>query len=182
MIGLLKIVGGALGGAAYLFVMLILFLGIPLGVIALMRLFGWEWWTALIAIIIGGIIPLVGPIAGVILAFLGAYYMIDAGFDWRIATGQEPKVFDLRQLSDAEFDRYKTTVLVPQFETYCKQQAADRLGLDGAIPSSSITFCECYAKTIVSSFSKDEFMNNQLAGELTPEQQRRIAFAAELCL
>jgi hypothetical protein len=62
---------------------------VPLSVITVIRFTGWDWWGALIAVVVGGMIPIVGWIAYVIATLLGVYYIVDADFEWRVAVRPE---------------------------------------------------------------------------------------------
>jgi hypothetical protein len=46
---------------------------------------GWDWWPALIGAVVLGIVPLFGQLAIIVLTFVGAYFLIEAKFDWREA-------------------------------------------------------------------------------------------------
>lgn len=64
---------------------------LPLNVIAIMRIKGWDWWSALIGAVVLGIVPLFGQLAFIVLAFVGAYFLIEAKFDWREAIEPTPQ-------------------------------------------------------------------------------------------
>jgi hypothetical protein len=82
----LLISSGALG--VFLFISLF---SLPLNVIAIMRIKGWDWWPALIGAVVLGIVPLFGQLAFIVLTFVGAYFLIEAKFDWREAIEPTPQ-------------------------------------------------------------------------------------------
>lgn len=107
-------------------------LSLPLNVVAIMRLQGWSWWAALLAATFFGAIPIIGQLGYLVLAFLGAYYLYAANFDWREAVSPMPRTISYQQLSAEEFSAYKrsmTDVLAKD----CKLEIAARNGLNGRL-------------------------------------------------
>jgi hypothetical protein len=76
---------------------------LPLNVIAIMRIEGWNWWAALIGAVILSIVPLVGHLAFIILAVVGGYFLIEAKFDWREAIDPTPQVLSFAQMTPEQF-------------------------------------------------------------------------------
>jgi hypothetical protein len=160
------------GGAPYLVMMGIGIMGIPLNVISWMRLFGWEWWWALIATVIVGVIPLVGQLAFIGLALIGAYFFISSDFSWQVATGQALAVVSLSKLTAEELEAYKKNTLTPQFLDECKAEAVQRYGINGKLPIALANFCECYVRVALNHMTQNELtyqeQNGHLRSELTP--------------
>jgi len=86
--GLGIIIGGI--GAGVLNILMLF--ATPLNVIAFMHLFGWEWWTALIAVVLIGFVPVVGLLCCFVMPFVGAYFLVSAHFDLGEATTPRVKV------------------------------------------------------------------------------------------
>lgn len=82
---------GLIGTGVWGVFLFISLFSLPLNVIAIMRIKGWDWWPALIGAVVLGIVPLFGQIAFIVLAFVGAYFLIEAKFDWRKAIEPTPQ-------------------------------------------------------------------------------------------
>jgi hypothetical protein len=71
-----SILAGLLGSAFYVLFLGFAVLSLPFNIIALMRLEGWEWWSALLAAMFLACIPIIGQIGYVVLAIMGGYYFL----------------------------------------------------------------------------------------------------------
>ncbi len=78
-----KAVGLTAGWTLFVFGML----AIPLSVVTLMRWFQLSWWLALIGVFVVSLIPFAGRFAYLGLSVIGAYYVVQAGFDLGSAVG-----------------------------------------------------------------------------------------------
>jgi hypothetical protein len=127
-------------------------LSIPLNVIAIMHLWGWEWWSALIAAAILGCIPVVGQIGFLVLAVMGGYFLVSANFNWREA------VNPVNDLSPERFNSYKESVYWAQYLTGKDRSdfvvgavnscvgSKDIHPLTSRLPMSFVEqYCRCYA-------------------------------------
>ena len=75
--GALKsIIGTILGSALYLVVLCIMTLSLPFNVIALMHLWGYEWWSALLIAVFINAVPAVGQLAYIVFAVMGAFLLL----------------------------------------------------------------------------------------------------------
>jgi hypothetical protein len=153
---LLAAVGVAMGSAAYLVIMALFTFSLPLNVIALMHWYDMEWWKALVTASVLGVIPLIGQIGYVVLTLVGAYYFIDAGFDWKLATHPAVKELSISALTEEQFDTFKNG-LIPVIEHRCKDDAQRRFGKSDSIPVGVSRFCNCYAQTAVSIFTRADY-------------------------
>src|SRR5262245_2729745 len=99
----------------YLCILVLFALWLPFNIVAVMHLKGWEWWSALIAVLIFSVIPVVGQFGYVILGFVGAYFLYQADFNWSKAAYNIPETFSVRTLTPDRFKAFKDTTLVPQF-------------------------------------------------------------------
>jgi hypothetical protein len=92
-------------GGVFLFISLF---SLPLNVIAIMRIKGWDWWPALIGAVVLGIVPVFGQLAFIVLTFVGAYFLVEAKFDWREATASRPQIMAdrLRHCVNADVPAY----------------------------------------------------------------------------
>src|SRR5215207_8993761 len=155
------ILAGVFGSAFGLFFLLFALFSLPLNVIALMRLFGWEWWTALIASGVIGFVPLIGQIAYVIFAITGAYYIIAADWSWRRAVDPPTQTISLSSVTPERFANYKQTVMLPEVERACLNEAKSRFAVDGKLPVSINDYCTCYAKAAVAEFTQDDIAHQE---------------------
>jgi hypothetical protein len=81
------------GSALYLSFLGLLLMSLPFNVLAVMHLWGWEWWSALIGILIFGFIPGIGQLGYIVLTFMGAYYLYQADFRWYDAAYPRAEIF-----------------------------------------------------------------------------------------
>jgi hypothetical protein len=137
---LLGLTGTAFGLVFYGFA----FLSLPFCMVALMHLWGFEWWTALILALLMNVVPLLGQAAYVIFAMMGAYYFYDAGFSWHRSTTASIKTFDVEKMSDSDFAKYKKTVIHPAMIEGCLREGKKKLGFDDKVPAHVATFCDCF--------------------------------------
>ena len=145
-----------LGTGVYVVILGVMALSFPLSVLASMHLFEWTWWSASIAMTLIWIIPVVGQLAYVGLAFAGAFFLYQANFDWQSVAYPEPKTISIAAMTPEQFDRFKKN-MVPQFERYCKQEALAQNSVDGKLPIPISKRCECIARVLPDIFSRDEF-------------------------
>src|SRR5436853_4114775 len=97
-----ELLGILFGSAFGISFMALAVLSLPLNVLVWMRWTGWEWWSALIASIFFGMIPIIGQLAYIVFTFIGLYFFYDASWDWSRATNSLPKTFTISSLSEAE--------------------------------------------------------------------------------
>jgi hypothetical protein len=135
--------------------MVLLVFSLPLNVIALMHWYDMEWWTALITTTALGFIPLFGQIGYVVLTVVGAYYFVDAGFDWKLAIHPAAKELNITELTEEQFDTFKNG-LIPVLENRCKDDLQHQFGKAASGPGMS-RFCTCYAQTSVSIFTRADY-------------------------
>jgi hypothetical protein len=129
MVGaLLGVITGLLGSTFGLMIGVFGLLSLPLNVIAVMHLFGWSWFGALVSVILFTCIPYLGQLGFLILAVMGAYYVWDANFDWNKAAYPSTKTFNISTLSEAELERFKTEVIRSGLEQACKAEALKTVG------------------------------------------------------
>lgn len=81
-----RFVGIILGSTIAIGWLFFTILGLPLNVIAIMHLWGYKWWGALLLSVFISFIPLLGQLAYAVLAVMGAFYFYQADFNWREAT------------------------------------------------------------------------------------------------
>jgi len=127
-----------LGTGFYIVFLIVMVLSLPLSVIATMHLFGWTWWSAMIAMVLIWIIPAVGQLAYVGLAFAGAFFLYQSNFDWQSAAYPEPKTISIAYLTAEQFDEYKKRSAV-QFEHNCKHEALAQNSVDGKLLISNVS-------------------------------------------
>jgi len=170
---ILRGAGVALAGATGLLLQILFLFAIPLNVIAFMRLFGWEWWTALIAAVVIGFIPVLGWLCFFALIFVGAYFLVSANFDWKRATTPPMEIVSVSDMTSQEFAKFKTKLL-PRFEAQCLREVKD-LTVDGKMPAFAKDFCGCLSNASVAVITKDEFLYQQNTPALRARIQQAVA-------
>jgi hypothetical protein len=160
MEGLRAILGGLLGSALGLMMLGFGILSFPLNILAVMHLWGWEWWSAAIGVTFFVCIPALGQIGYLVLAVMGGYYLWQADFNWReAATSQTPTTFSFESLSPEKLSEFKAKQIKPNLERSCKSDAKGLAGsLDGKIPIAAANMCECYARVYVEIITKEDLV------------------------
>jgi hypothetical protein len=148
---------------------------LPLNMIAIMRIRGMDWWSALIAAILIGIIPLFGQLAFVGLAFVGAYFLIEARFDWKEAVEPTPQTITFAQMTPEQFAKYQLTIPA-SFAKRCKQDVAEENG-NGKIFARQSAFCECYAQLASELLTQEDFAFQEKTGSMSPEATDKMKAA-----
>ncbi len=174
-------VAGLLGSVFGLALLPLFIFSVPLSVIAVMRLTGWDWWGALITVVVGGIIPIVGWIGYVVATVLGAYYFIDADFSWRRAVSPEIETFRLSDLTPDKFSKFRDKGIRPYIEMQCKEYAKQRSEIEGKIPASVSAYCECYARVAASTFTQADAAYSEKHRRPNPDFINRAMSAARKC-
>jgi hypothetical protein len=156
-------------------------LSLPFNVLALMRLQGWSWWGALIGAMFLGAIPLIGQIGYIVLAFLGAYYFIEAKFDWREAISPSPQTLSLEEMSPQEFEKLRS-VLHPIFVKRCKQELAETNNMKGKLLEGQAAFCECIGRLPFEVFTQEQIVAISKSGWSTDTIGKLKAVAQSRCI
>ncbi|WP_363348304.1 hypothetical protein [Methylocystis echinoides] len=146
---------GTLGIGAWLAVVIIMVLSLPLNVIALMRLEGWSWWVALLSAVLLGAIPIFGQLGYVVLTFLGAYYFYVGNFDWREAVSPTPGTITYQQMTPKQFAQFKEASRETIAKT-CKQAAASENNMGGKILPAQASLCDCVTKVALEKLTPDD--------------------------
>ncbi|SED04385.1 hypothetical protein SAMN05444164_3511 [Bradyrhizobium erythrophlei] len=149
-------------------------LSLPLNVIAVMHLFGWSWFGALIGVLFFSCVPFIGQLGYLILGVMGAYYVWAANFDWQAAAYPPTKTFSISTLTDAELDRFKTEVVRPGFERTCKAEALKTTGFDGKLPARAASQCACFATNFVAMLTRADMIAFEKDGRYPDELQQRV--------
>lgn len=175
----MKFIAGLFGSAIGLTFGLLMLFSLPLNVIALMHFYGWEWWSALIAAILMNCIPFIGQLAYLVFAIIGAYFLLQAGFDWRKAVAATPETYNIATLSNEKFEQFKTSVIRPQIKQGCVAEARQRVSFEGKIPENALKFCDCYAGVVVDVVSREELIAQEADQGVLPEFKRKLAVATQ---
>jgi len=157
---ILRGAGIVFGGAGVIIINLLFLFAVPLNVIALMRLMGWEWWTALIASVVIGLIPVAGQLGMVVLVFVGAYFLVSAHFNFRAAVTPPTEVVRTADLTPRQFAQFKDK-LRPEVEAACLREGKNRYAVEGKLPSFVIDYCACYATASVTAMTKDDDLTQE---------------------
>ena len=174
-------VTGLIGtGIGAVFLVLGLF-SVPLNVIAIMRIKGWDWWQALIATVILEIIPFFGQLAYVVLAVVGAYFLFEAKFDWREAIEPTPQIITFAQMTPEQFAKYKLGIPA-SFAKRCKQDFAEMNKLEGKLLAGQSAFCDCYGQLAYDLLTQEDFAYEEKTGSMPLETKNKIkAAVGERC-
>lgn len=165
---------GLLGSTFGLMISAFALFSLPLNVIALMHLFGWSWFGALVGAILLACIPVIGQLGFLILAVMGAYYIWDANFDWHKAAYPSTKTFNISTLSETELERFKTEVVRPGFEQACKAEALKTVGFDGKLPARAASQCECFATSFAAKLTRADMVAFEKDGRYPDDIQQRV--------
>ena len=152
--------GAAAGSAFGLIVVAVAIFSLPLSLLAMIRITGWDWWVALICLMLLSIVPLLGQIGLFGLILVGGYYFVDSGFNWQTASGRVPKVANIQELSAEEIEKYKQLTMSPALERQCQSELSK--GLGGKVMLSTINFCKCYVKIALAEMTVDEIEYQQV--------------------
>jgi hypothetical protein len=164
-----------LGTGVWGIFLVITMFSLPLNMIAIMRIRGLDWWSALIAAIIIGIFPLFGQLAFIVLAFVGAYFVIEARFDWKEAVEPTPQTITFAQMTPEQFAKYKLTIPA-SFTKRCKHDFAEENG-KGKIFARQSAFCECSAQLASELLTQEDFAFQEKAGSMSPEATNKMTGA-----
>ncbi|WP_168856162.1 hypothetical protein [Bradyrhizobium brasilense] len=167
------VVSGLVGSTFGLIISAFALFSLPLNVIALMHLFGWSWFGALVGTILFACIPFIGQLGFLILAVMGAYYVWDAGLDWHKAAYPSTKTFSISMLSEAELERFKAEVVRPGFEQACKAEALKTVGFDGKLPARAASQCECFATNFAAKLTRADMAAFEKDGRYPDDLQQR---------
>lgn len=170
----LGVITGLLGSTFGLMISVFALFSLPLNVIALMHLFGWSWFGALVGAILFACIPFIGQLSFLILAVMGAYYVWDAKFDWQKAASPSTKTFSISTLSETELARFKTEVVGPGFEQACKAEALKSVGFDGKLPARAASQCECFATNFAARLTRADMIAFEKSGQYPDDLQQRV--------
>jgi hypothetical protein len=163
-----------LGSAVGLALMILTLFSLPLSVLAFVHLTGWNWFGAIVSVVLIAAIPLLGQLGYLILAGMGAYYLIDAGFDWKKAAYPATKAFSVAALSEIELERFRANVVGPSFERTCKTEALKTNGFEGKLPQAISNRCECFAINFAAKITRDDLVTYEKTGEYPADVQMRV--------
>ena len=167
IIGLLSSTFGLMIGAFAL-------LSLPLNVIAVMHIFGWSWFGALVGVILLSCVPLIGQLGFLILAVMGSYYLWAADFDWQKAAYPPTKTFTISTLSEAELERFKIEAVRSGFEKACKTEALKTTGFDGKLPARAASQCECFATNFAARLTRADMIAFEKDGRYPDDVLQRV--------
>ena len=149
-------------------------LSLPLNVLAVMHLFGWSWFGALVGVLLFSCIPFIGQFGYLILAAMGAYYLWAANFDWQKVAYPPTGTFSISTLTEAELERFKTDVVRRSFEQSCKSDALKTAGFDGKLPARVASQCECFATNFAAQLTRDDMITFEKSGKYPDDLQQRV--------
>lgn len=172
---------GIVGGAAAA-IGLLMFL--PFGVLAVMRLTGWEWWAALAALVALNLIPLAGQLATVGLAVFGAFVLGQDDLAQRL-TARPAAVRAAAPASAASnavdaFTEWKKTIAAPAIQKSCLEDVQRRGLVGGAQIDQMARACACYGAAAVNVITPDDVVDEKL--QPGPDFNERLGVEARrLC-
>jgi len=155
--------------------LVLLGLCIPLNVAALMHFFDWHWSLALPAALVLLFIPVVGWLAVIVLAGFGAYFLYDAGFDWKALRQAQQPCTSFSCMTPMEFDFYRRTVMPEGLTKACKEaQAKDRRVTSDQLPVRVSNYCECYGETSANTLDQVDLINREKTGAYSEDATARM--------
>jgi hypothetical protein len=170
------------GSAVGLIFLALSLLALPLSVVAVMHLWGWEWWSALIGILIFICIPAFGQLGCVVLTIMGAYYVYQADFKWRDAAYPTPQTFSVATLTPDKFAAYKQTTLLPMLRRVCLEEAKKTNAFEGKVPLAVSNFCDCYVQLSVDAMTQDDLVMYERTKNYSDAAKKRIVAAGQRCV
>jgi hypothetical protein len=150
-------------------------LSLPLSVLSFIHLTGWGWFVAIICVVLLASIPVLGQLGYLVLAGIGAYYLLNAGFDWQKAAYPATQTFSVSTLSESELEQFRSNVVRPGFERACKSDALQTSGLDGKLPAYIASRCECFAFNFATKVTRDDLIAYETSGQYPADVQQRLA-------
>ncbi len=136
--------GGALLGAFGIAATIFFLFSLPLAMLTLMRWYGWEWWHALVAASLLGIIPFFGQLAFLVLAVIGCYHLTETRFDWQAAA--------FHRIPDVQFSHLQTKMKSDIREQCEATGAASAVRFNFSLPA----FCDCYSVRMAGALTQED--------------------------
>jgi hypothetical protein len=155
---ILRVVVAIFGGTSFLVINILFLFAIPLNVIADMRLFGWHFLPALFGAVVIAVIPLVGQLWTFAMVFVGAYFVVTAGFNLTAAVtppSDPVEVVRTADLTAQQFAELKGK-LRPELEAACLREGKSRYAVGGKLPSFVNDYCSCVATAAMTALTKDD--------------------------
>jgi hypothetical protein len=128
----------------------------------------------MISVVIMLVIPGFGQLAYAAFAFVGAYYLYQADFDWRTATNPPTKTFAVSELSSEQFAEFVRTKLRPQLRDGCIESSKQKFGFQGMVPKSVPQFCDCLARATFEGMTQKEFVESSHLDKMPPAVRERL--------
>lgn len=174
--------------------MIFLFLSLPLAVVAMMRWFEWEWWAALIGVLLLNFIPGLGQLAQFVAGAFGAYFLISADLEWEKAVRPQQyqavakmeKLY-LEQLrgwikNDGRPETVQDRVIAPCSKlvilTATKQETTAFLAKE-KMEEYDFRASFCMKATIHQKFPQPEFQNDEMIKKICSGKIRAIRLICE---
>jgi hypothetical protein len=138
-------------------------------VLALMRIMEWQWWTALLAVVVMNLIPIVGQLGYLGLAVYGAFCLGSVHFSWSEAMRPGPAVLGFRGMAAEQFASYKPA-LFERSESTCVHNFPPEMGpgVDAG------KFCRCVAQIVSESIGRGDMIYQEEHGGLPTQTVKRI--------
>ena len=134
---------------------------VPMAVISVSRWFDYEWWSALIIIILVQLLPGLGQLATTVAAIMGAWYLYHADFDWEEAINPQLAGFE-RNIESSR------PLLIDQITNECLN-SPQSLEDAGVGKDDYRTFCQCVAEKSAVGFNLNEMRYQMLHKEPSPQ-------------
>ena len=164
---IIEVFGGALAGTFGLAIAALFLMSVPLSILYVIRITEWDWWWALLLIVVAQGVPGIGQIGIIVAAVMGAYHFVSEDFSWeRAAYPERIETYNVSELSPEEFKRYKEQLVIPGIESSCKNWAEENAGFDNRINQKVSSYCECYAERLGGSLSKAEAIESEKRGNM----------------
>jgi hypothetical protein len=167
-------VSDAVRGPIGIALLILALIALPLNVVAIMNLAGMSWWSATLTVIAMQVVPLLGQLTSIALTFIGAYFLVDAGWDWqRASQDRNARMISLSDLTPAQLAGYKVKI-VESFEKICHEELkATVVGPDAKPPEQATRQCQCEAREVAGIITKADIIEQGATGKLPDDFKAR---------
>jgi hypothetical protein len=163
-----------------LLVLFVFCLCLPLSMAALMHLLEWHWGLALAITLVFVLIPVLGWIALIVFGCLGAFFLLQTGFDLREATHPVKPPGSFATMTIMEFDAYRRNVMPEGLAKACKEAQSKLLGTGDQLPVRASNYCDCYGQTSADTLTQADLIYRERTGAYTEEATGRMRDAVHL--
>lgn len=152
---------------------------LPLDLVAVVRLTGWEWWTALGALLALNLVPFAGQAIYACLAIAGAF-MLGQDNLASLKASNEPQPVSAAPTTTSvdKFAEWKRAVGGPKVQEECISKAQSQGLVEGRQIEQMARVCACYGAAAVNILEPSDVVDEtiqaspQLNAKLSDEARR----------